>query len=93
MKSVIEQETRRQVRFLRLPEVLARTGLVAEHDLRAAGPGALPASGLAGCSRGRLDRGRGGRVDPGADRREPDRRLPSEVVAVDRIARGKSNGL
>ena len=27
MKSVIEQETRRQVRFLRLPEVLARTGL------------------------------------------------------------------
>ena len=27
MKGVIEQETRRQVRFLRLPEVLARTGL------------------------------------------------------------------
>ena len=27
MKSVIEPETRRQVRFLRLPEVLARTGL------------------------------------------------------------------
>ncbi len=27
MKSVIEQGTRRQVRFLRLPEVLARTGL------------------------------------------------------------------
>ena len=27
MKSVTEQETRRQVRFLRLPEVLARTGL------------------------------------------------------------------
>ena len=27
MKSVIEKETRRQVRFLRLPEVLARTGL------------------------------------------------------------------
>ena len=27
MTSVIEQETRRQVRFLRLPEVLARTGL------------------------------------------------------------------
>ena len=27
MKSVIEQETSRQVRFLRLPEVLARTGL------------------------------------------------------------------
>ena len=27
MKSVIEQEKRRQVRFLRLPEVLARTGL------------------------------------------------------------------
>ncbi len=27
MKSVIEQEKRRQVRFLRLPEVPARTGL------------------------------------------------------------------
>ncbi|MDE0529081.1 MAG: AlpA family transcriptional regulator [Truepera sp.] len=27
MKSVIEQGTRRRVRFLRLPEVLARTGL------------------------------------------------------------------
>ena len=27
MTSVIEQETRRQVRFLRLPEVMARTGL------------------------------------------------------------------
>ena len=27
MTSVIEQETRKQVRFLRLPEVLARTGL------------------------------------------------------------------
>ena len=27
MKSVIESEARRQVRFLRLPEVLARTGL------------------------------------------------------------------
>ena len=27
MRSVIEQETRRQVRFLRLPEVLVRTGL------------------------------------------------------------------
>ena len=27
MTSVIEQEERRQVRFLRLPEVLARTGL------------------------------------------------------------------
>ena len=27
MKSVIEQRTRREVRFLRLPEVLARTGL------------------------------------------------------------------
>ena len=27
MTSMIEQETRRQVRFLRLPEVLARTGL------------------------------------------------------------------
>ncbi len=27
MTTVIEQETRKQVRFLRLPEVLARTGL------------------------------------------------------------------
>ncbi len=27
MTSVIERKTRRQVRFLRLPEVLARTGL------------------------------------------------------------------
>ena len=27
MKNVIEKATRRQVRFLRLPEVLARTGL------------------------------------------------------------------
>ena len=27
MTSVIEQKTQRQVRFLRLPEVLARTGL------------------------------------------------------------------
>ncbi len=27
MKTVIEQKKRRQVRFLRLPEVLARTGL------------------------------------------------------------------
>ena len=27
MTSVIEQETRRQARFLRLPEVMARTGL------------------------------------------------------------------
>ena len=71
MTTVIEQETRKQVRFLRLPEVLARTGLSAEHDLCAAGPRALPPAGLAGRPRGGLDRVGGGRVDAGADRREP----------------------
>ena len=39
-------------------------GAVVEHDLRAAGPGALPPGGLAGLARRALDRGRGGRVDP-----------------------------
>ena len=63
MKSMIEQGTRQQVRFLRLPEVLARTGLSRSTALCAAGPKALPPTGLAGRPRGRLDRGRGGRVD------------------------------
>ena len=36
------RKTRGQVRFLRLPEVLARTGLVAEHDRRAAGARRFP---------------------------------------------------
>ena len=46
-------------------------GPVAEHGLCAAGARALPPAGLAGRSRGRLARGRGGRVDARADRGEP----------------------
>ena len=47
------QEVEVPMRIVRLPEVLARTGFVAEHDLRAGGRGELPQAG-------RLDRGRGG---------------------------------
>ena len=44
---------------------------VAEHDLCAAGPGALPPAGLAGIARRGLDRVGAGRVDPRADQGEP----------------------
>ena len=73
MTSVIEQETRGQVRFLRLPEVLARTGLSRSTIYVRLDQGRFPRPVSLG-ARGGLDRVGGGRVDACADRREPQRR-------------------
>ena len=74
MTSVIERKTRGPVRFLRLPEVLARTGLSRSTIYVRLDQGRFPPAGLAGRSRGWLDRGRGRRVDARAHRGEPKRR-------------------
>ena len=74
MTNLIEQNKQKQVRFLRLPEVMARTGLSRSTIYVRLDEERFPRSGLAGCPRRRLDRGRGGGVDARADRGEPRRR-------------------
>ena len=74
MTSVIERETRAPVRFLRLPEVLARTGLSRSTIYVRVDQGLFPRPVFAGRARCGLDRGGGGRVDPPADHGEPEGR-------------------
>ena len=70
----IEQRTNPPTRFLRRPEVTARTGLSRSTNQGADARGVLPPAGIAGRVRRGLDRGGGGRVDPRADRGKPGRR-------------------
>ena len=69
----IEQRTNPPTRFLRRPEVTARTGLSRSTIKVRMRRGVLSPAGIAGLARRGLDRGGGGRVDPQADRVEPRR--------------------
>ena len=85
MTNVIERETQ-PVRFLRLPEVLDRTGLSRSTIYVRLDQGRFSEAGVAGGPRRRLARVGGGRVDQGADRREPGR---GGVRAFQRRPRGR----
>ena len=67
----MEQRTNPPTRFLRLPEVKARTGLARSTIYVGLDQGCFPPPGLAGIARRGLDRGGGGRMDARAHRGEP----------------------
>ena len=79
----IEQRTNPPTRFLRRPEVTARTGLARSTIQVRLAEGHFPPAGLAGLARRGLDRGGGGRVDPQADRGEPRRSRVSDAFNGD----------
>ena len=79
----IEQRTNPPTRFLRRPEVTARTGLSRSTIKVRMREGQLPPAGIAGLARRGLDRGGGGRVDPRADRVEPRRSRVSDAFNGD----------
>ena len=87
----MEQRTKPPIRFLRLPEVQGRTGLSRSTIYVRLSEGRFPRPVSLGARRG-LDRGRGGQVDPGADRGKPVRGRSDRRVRGGRDLRGASAG-